>query len=224
MNKLNKSVVTLLCICLSIGLKAQEIEADLPKKEVNLKIYANLLFINPESNARYVLYDEETFKFWGITPAVSFRKREGIITHEFEPRYWVYTRDDGNIKQYELGLRYELCWYLKNDILPGLRFGWGVSSRIYYYNANVKTISFGFSSSNVVIQTGGIELAATLHLEYKIAKKLKIEFSFTNLNVNFEVEYFNSRSSGSGLGFTNTSSSLWVLGQSVLRLGLGYEL
>jgi len=215
-------MLLLLNLWLSVSLVAQQIEIEKAKKEIILKAYASFLYLNSDYNPRPYDFSEEPFRFWGITPAISFRDKESLIIHEFEPKFWYSTRDNDNIKEYEIGFRYEMCWYLKNEIFPGMRFRWGPSARIYYYDADVKANPMGFM---VHQQTGGLEFSLAAHLEYQLSEKLKIELTTSNFNLNFSVDYqylnnpaLTERQKQQG-GF-----DFDLFGQRILRLGLGYEL
>ena len=116
----------------------RKLKAQNQEKEIVLKAFGNFLYLNSEYNPRPYNFSKEPFRFWGITPVVSFRKKDSRIIHEFEPKFWASVREDNNIEEYEIGLRYELNWYLKKDIFPGFRFRYGPSARIYYYQADVK--------------------------------------------------------------------------------------
>ncbi len=216
-----KRLMLLLSYWLSTGLNAQEIEIEAPKLEVVIKAYTNFLYFNSQYNPRPYDFSPEFFRFWGITPAVSFRAYESPIIQEIEPKYWSSNSEDGNIKEYEVGLRYELCWYLKNEIVPGVRFRWGGSSRFYYYHADV---SSGFNGFPTIAQNGGFELSLVAHLEFRIFKKIIVEINTSNLNVNFEIDdqYIDNPGLTENQK-TSTGFDFEAFNQRILRIGIGYE-
>ena len=216
-------ILMALSFWLSVGLNAQEVEIEQEKKEIIIKAYANFLYFSSSYNPRPYDFSEEPFRFWGITPAISFRDKKSLIIHEIETKFWYSTRDNENIKEYEIGLRYELCWYLKNEILPGLKFRWGPSALIYYYNADVRVSLYnGFP---LKVDEGGLEFSLSAHLEYQLSEKLKIELTTSNFNINFQADYQYTNNPGlterqkqqGGFDFD-------FFNQRILRLGLGYEL
>jgi hypothetical protein len=222
MNK--KLVIFILMIyCFVYKVIAQDGEVIQPKKEVVVKVYSYFLYFNSNYNPRPYNFSTEPFRFWGITPAVSFRESRRLMVHEFEPKFWASVRDDNNIEEYEVGLRYELNWYLKKDIFPGFRFRYGPSARIYYYHADVKKdVMNGFP---VVAQNGGLEFSFSIHFEYLFSDHFRIEISSNNFNFNFAVDdvYYDNpalterQKSQGGFDFE-------VFGQRILRIGIGYEL
>lgn len=207
--------------CVFTSLFAQDAEVDQPKKEIYIKGYVNFLYFNSGYHPNYHNFEKEFFRFWAVTPAVSFRNLESLKVHELEPKFWYSNRD--NVKEYEFGLRYELCWYLKKEIVSGLRFRWGGSSRIYYYKAD---IAFDPMFNNPTKeQNGGLELSLAAHLEYQIFKKIKVELTTSNLNINFALDYHytdnplltESQKTQGGFDFE-------IFNQRILRLGIGFKL
>ncbi len=215
-------IMLLLNLWLFGNVNAQEIEIENPRKEIYIKAYINFLYFNSSYNPRSYDFQKEFFRFWGVTPAISFRNNESRKIHEFEPKFWYSTRDNNNIKEYEIGLRYELCWYLKKEIFPGMRFRWGPSARIYYYNADITS---GYNGFPVMAKNGGLEVSLAAHLEYQISEKIKIEITTSNFSFSFAVDdqYIDNpalteRQKKQG-GFDFDAFS-----QRILRLGIGYEL
>ena len=205
------------------SLCSQEIEKVAAKKEITLIGYSNFLYLNSDYNPRPYNFSKEPFRFWGITPAISFRRKDRLVIHEFEPKFWATVRDDNNIEEYEIGLRYELSWYLKKVLISGLNIRYGPSARLYYYRADVKSeVSNRFP---VVAQEGGIEFSFSLHVEYQLSKHLKITITSNNFNLNFAIDdvYFDNpaltarQKSQGGFDFA-------AFNQRILRIGFGYEI
>ncbi len=202
---------------------SQGIKENGSKKEINLIAYTNFLYFNSGYNPRPYNFSKELFRFWGITPAISFRDKEKSIVHEFEPKFWATVRDNNNIEEYEMGLRYELNWYFKKVFLHGLSFRFGPSTRIYYYRADAKSdVRNGFP---VKAQNGGIEFSSSVHFIYKLSKHFKIVITSNNFNLNFAIDnvYYdnpmlNERQKSQG-GFDFDG-----FGQQILRLGIAYGL
>ena len=199
---------------------AQDVELKMPKQEIILKAYANFLKYTPDYGYGYFQYHEEGFSFTGISAAVHFHNPERNLIHEFEMKYWFSNGENGDIKESEAGLRYELCWHVKLKFIPGLRFRWGFSSRFYYSKIEIK--SDPFSGGRVSSITGGIEIAATAHLDYRISKKVNIDIAFTNFNYNFGIERYSSLNAA--FSSEQTSSDVSAFDQNLLRIGLGYIL
>jgi hypothetical protein len=216
-------ILLLLQLCIFVKLSAQEVEIEGPKKEIIIKTYVDFLYFNSQYHPRPYDFTKEFFRFWGITAAISFRDKESLVIHEFEPRFWYSTRDNENIKEYEIGLRYERCWYLKNDIFPGVRFRWGPSARIYYYNADVVASSSNGFPLNV--HNGGLELSMAAHIEFRITEKLKIELTTSNFNLNFAVDYqYNDNPNLTERQKSQGGFDFDLFDQRIMRLGIGYEL
>ena len=211
----------LCCFCFKSV--AQELEVTAPNREIVIKVYGNFLYLNSYYNPRPYNFMQEPFRFWGITPAISFREKTRRMIHEFEPKFWASVRDENNIEEFEVGLRYELNWYLKRALFPGFRFRYGPSARVYYYHADVKKdVNNGFPAE---AQNGGLEFSFSIHFEYQISDHLRFELTSNNFNVNFAVDFLyyenpalTERQKQQG-GF-----DFELFNQRILRLGLAYEL
>ncbi len=211
-----------LIFCFCFHSAAQEIETTTPEKIITVKAYANFLYFDSDYNPMPYDFDKLFFRFWGITPSVIFRKEGSRTVHEFEPKFWFSTRDDNNIKEYEIGLRYELNWYLKKDIFPGLQFRWGPAIRGYYYNADV---SRGYNGPYPIeVNAGGLELSMGAHLEYRLSKNLILDLSTSNFNVNFGVDFhYHDHPDLTERQKKNGGFDFAFFNQQLMRLGIGYE-
>ena len=217
--KNKKRIILIFCLFGFMRISiAQDIEIQPQKKEIIFKAYANFLRYNPNFSTRS--YQYEFFQFTGITPAISFHSPGKKFIHEFEPKYWFSERENGNIKETEAGLRYELCWHVKLNFIPGLRFRWGFSSGLFYSKRDITTNPItGVRSTH---NSGGFEVAATAHFDCSISKRVNLDLAVTNFNYGFAIERYSSFNAP--FATEQTSAEAFVFDQFLLRLGLGYIL